>query len=219
MAHSLRDVNRRVIGIFLVLLLLGAGAGYAWAAAGADDGPTRFAHAVPVPASSPSFPVVVEEPYADDIDFPTLEPDLRYDRHVLGDPPFQYSYRAPRGWLTSTIAANENRVVPPGTVDLGGYAMRVKVVGERKTTQEMVTQKLDALLLVEDDVEVLFQSADTLSFTFRSSQNWKRYNTFRWFDTGDGFATVEVSVNGREQDLRGLTDLLDQVSASIRRVG
>ena len=36
-AHSLRDVNRRVIGLFLVLLLLGAGAGYALAAA-ADTG-------------------------------------------------------------------------------------------------------------------------------------------------------------------------------------
>ncbi len=158
-------------------------------------------------------------PYADDVDFPALQPDLDYVRNTIGDKPFGYAYRRPKGWIPSGIGAGEVTFSPPDSV-VGDYGMRVKVVNARLTPEEMKDQKLDALELAEDDVKVVGEFADTLAITYRSDENRLRYNTFRWFtDPGGGFATFETSVYGRERDLDGLTDLLDQVSASVRKVG
>lgn len=218
MAPSLLGVNRRVIGLFLVLLLLGAGAGYAWAAASEDDGPSRFADATPLPASSPSVPVEPERPYAEDVDMATLLPDLTYSRETIGDAPFQYSFRRPTDWTSSNPQSGERTFSPPDRQE-GGYGMRVKIVNARMTPTEMVAQKLAALEATEEDVEVIGQGTDTLAVTYRSGENRLRYNTFRWFnEPGVGFATFETSVYGRERDVDGLTDLLDKVSASVNRV-
>ncbi len=220
MTPSLLGVNRRVIGLFLVLLLLGAGAGYAWGAATADeDGPTRFSGAGPLPAESPSVPVEPERPYADDIVQATLQTDLDYAREILGAAPFQYSFRRPKDWLSSEPQYGERTFLPPDREEEGGYGMRVKIVNARMTPTEMVEQKLAALEATEQDVEVVGRSADYLAVTYRSVENRLRYNTFRWFtQPGDGFATFETSVFGRERDLEGLTDLLDKVAASVERV-
>lgn len=219
MAHSLRDVNRRVIGLFLVLLLLGAGAGYAWAAAGADDGPSRFTDAEPLPAESPSVPVEPERPYADDIDMATLRTSLKYERETIGDAPFQYSFRRPKDWQSSDPQAGERSFLPPDRVEEGGYGMRIKIVNARMTPPEMVEQKLGAIEATEDEVEVIGRTSNTLAVTYRSAENRLRYNTFRWFtEPGVGFATFETSVFGRERDVEGLTDLLDKVAASVERV-
>ncbi|WP_372735629.1 hypothetical protein [Nocardioides sp.] len=209
-------MDRRVIGFFLVLLLLGAGAGYAWGALTPEQ-PLEFEGARPLPAASPSFPFETEAPYAQDVDFPSLAPDLTYVRNRLGEDPFAYTYRRPKGWSSSGIGAGEVTFSPPDGIE-GGYGMRVKLVNARMTPEEMVAQKLAALQSTEDDVQIVGRSSDTLAITYRSSANRLRYNTFRWFtDTGGGFATFETSVYGRAQDVPGLTDLLDQVSASIRR--
>jgi len=211
-------MNRRVIGLFLVLLLLGAGAGYAWGASSPDDGPSRFADAGPVPASSPSVPIEPERPYAEDVDMATLEPDLAYERESIGADPFQYGFRRPEAWIPTNTGSGERTFSPPDREE-GGYGMRVKVVNARLTPSEMVEQKLEALELSEDDVEVVGRSTDTLSVTYRSAENRLRHNTFRWFnEPGVGFATFETSVYGRERDVDGLTDLLDKVSASVERV-
>ena len=210
-------MNRRVIGLFLVLLLLGAGAGYAWAAAGEESGPTRFTDAGPLPASSPSVPVEPERPYAEDVAIATLLPDLDYQRETIGDAPFQYSYRRPKDWPPATPVGRAD-LPPPDGVE-GGYGMRVKIVNARLTTEEMVAQKLAALEATEEDVEVIGQGTDTLAVTYRSGENRLRYNTFRWFnEPGVGFATFETSVYGRERDVEGLTDLLDKVVGE-RRAG
>ena len=211
-------MNRRVIGIFLVLLLLGTGAGYTWASASEDEGPTRFTDAGPLPAESPSVPVEPELPYAEDVDIATLLPDLDYQRETLGEAPFQYSFRRPKDWLSSDPQAGERTFSPPDRME-GGYGMRVKIVNARMTPPEMVAQKLAALEATEEDVEVIGQGTDTLAVTYRSGENRLRYNTFRWFnEPGVGFATFETSVYGRERDVDGLTDLLDKVSASVERV-
>ena len=218
MTPSLLGVNRRVIGLFLVLLLLGAGAGWAWAAASPEDGPSRFAGAGPVAAESPSVPVEPDRPYAEDVDMPTLTTNLEYQRETIGEAPFQYSFRRPRDWAPVNRGAGERAFLPPGRM-LGGFGMRVKVVNARLTTEEMVEEKLDALEATEDDVEVVGRSSDYLAVTYRSSENRLRYNTFRWFtDPGGTAATFETSVYGRERDVAGLRDLLDKVAASVERV-
>ena len=212
------NMNRRVIGLFLVLLLLGAGAGYAWAAASEESGPTRFTGAGPLPAESPSVPVEPEKPYAEDVDMATLSPDLDYERETIGEAPFQYSFRRPEGWAPVNRGSGERAFLPPGRVE-GGYGMRVMIVNSRLTTEAMVEQKLAALEATEDDVEVVGRSGNYLAITYRSSENRLRYNTFRWFtDPGGTAATFETSVSGRERDVEGLTDLLDKVSASVERV-
>jgi hypothetical protein len=212
-------VNRRVIGLFLVLLLLGAGAGYAWGAAREDDGPARFTDARPLPAESPSVPVEPERPYAEDIDQAPLQTDLDYTRETIGAVPFQYSFRRPKGWTTSDPQYGERSFLPPDRVEEGGYGMRVKIVNARLTPSEMVEQKLAALEATEDEVEVIGRSADSLAVTYRSAENRLRYNTFRWFtEPGVGFATFETSVYGRARDVEGLGDLLDKVAASVERV-
>jgi hypothetical protein len=210
-------VNRRVIGLFLVLLLLGAGAGYAWAASTPHE-PATFSAPRPVPAVSPSVPVEVEEPYATDVGMATLGEDLAYLRETIGQQPFEYGFRRPRDWLAIDRGAGERSFSPPDRVE-GGYGLRVKIVNARLTPAEMVEQKLAALEATEDDVEVVGRSTDTLAVTYRSSENRLRHNTFRWFtDPGGGFATFETSVYGRERDVPGLTDLLDKVAASVQRV-
>jgi hypothetical protein len=217
---SLVTMNRRVIGLFLVLLFLGAGAGYAWSAANEDDeGVTRFSEAGPLPAESPSVPVEPERPYAADIDMATLQTDLDYARETIGDAPFQYSFRRPKDWTSSDPQAGERSFSPPDRLEEGGYGMRVKIVNARMTPAEMVEQKLTALEATEEDVEVIGRSIDTLAVTYRSGENRLRYNTFRWFnEPGVGFATFETSVYGRQRDVEGLTDLLDKVAASVERV-
>ena len=211
-------MNRRVIGLFLVLLLLGAGAGYAWAAASEEEGPTRFTDAAPLPASSPSVPVEPERPYAEDVDMPTLATDLDYQRETIGEAPFQYSFRRPEGWSPVNRGSGERAFLPPGRVE-GGYGMRVKIVNARLTTEDMVDQKLAALEATEDDVEVVGRSGNYLAITYRSSENRLRYNTFRWFtDPGGRRRPSRPRSTGRERDVEGLTDLLDKVSASVERV-
>ena len=219
MTPSLLGVNRRVIGLFLVLLLLGAGAGYAWGAATADeDGPARFSGAGPLPAESPSVPVEPDLPYAEDVDIPALQTDLGYERETLGVAPFQYTYRRPQGWAATDAGSGERKFRPPGGME-GGYGMRVKIVNARMTTEDMVEQKLAGLEATEQDVEVVGRSADYLAVTYRSAEDRLRYNTFRWFtDPGGTAATFETSVYGRERDLEGLGDLLDKVAASVERV-
>jgi hypothetical protein len=216
---SLVTMNRRVIGLFLVLLLLGAGAGYAWGAARDDDGgPSRFSDAGPLPAESPSVPVEPQLPYAEDVDMATLEADLDYERETIGAAPFQYSFRRPKGWSSTDAGSGERKFRPPDGME-GGFGMRVKIVNARLTTEEMVEQKLAGLESTEEDVEVVGRSADYLAVTYRSTENRLRYNTFRWFtDPGGTAATFETSVYGRERDRAGLVDLLDKVSASVERV-
>ena len=213
------SMNRRVIGLFLVLLLLGGVAGYAWAASGEEEGPARFSDASPVPAESPAFPVEPEEPYAEDVAMAPLLPDVAYLRETIGADPFQYSFRRPKGWTSNNLQSGERVFSPPDRME-GGYGMRVKIVNARMTPPEMVEQKLAGLEATEEDVEVIGRSTDSLSVTYRSGENRLRYNTFRWFnEPGVGFATFETSVYGRAVDLDGLVDMLDKVSASITRVG
>src|SRR5689334_22734486 len=79
---SLRDVNRRVIGIFLVLLLLGLGAGYALADAPAEE-PGRLAGPEPVPAVSPAAPTITPIAVEEDPDTPPLGTNLPVVRERL----------------------------------------------------------------------------------------------------------------------------------------
>jgi len=96
----------------------------------------------------------------------------------------------------------------------------VKLITENKSPADMVAQKLAAMQVGYDDVEVLGQTDDRLSFSYRdSTRNTRRFNSFRWFTIpGDSVAKFEMSVVGRDADRAGLDDLLERVGSSISKV-
>jgi len=212
-------MTTRGLGALLGLALVGAGGGYV-AGRLLEPAPATVSVTAPVPASSPSFPVDPELPYAADIDYPALLPSLEYRRHRLGDFPYEWVYDAPKGWKATQEGLDEIRWRPAGEPTVGGYSLRVKLITENKSPADMVAQKLAAMQTGYDDVEVLGQTDDLLSFSYRdAARNTQRFNTFRWFTIpGEDVAKFEMSVVGRDADRAGLDDLLDRVGGSIGKV-
>lgn len=210
----------RWIGLTLALVLVGGAIGYGVGLLRHEE-PVVGAKARPVPAQSPSVPVLPTPPYAPDIDYPMLETGLSYTQRLLGSPPyFQWSYDAPAGWVMTTEDRDEVRWRPPNETVSGGFSMRVKLVNENRTTEQMVEQKEAAFLLAYEDVVVLDEDEDSIFFSYREPEaNTQRFNMFSWTTRPDSEeATFEMSVVGREIDLPGLTELFEHVAASIEKV-
>jgi hypothetical protein len=209
----------RWIGLALALVLVGLAAGYGYGAMSRTDA-TTFASARPVPAVSPSIPVMPTRTYAPDIDYPPLEPDLAYKEHRIGNPPYEWEYAVPQGWTPEQEFFFEVRWRPEGEPTVGGYSMRVKIINEHKTNAEMVAQKKAAMMAIYDDVQFTGESDDLISFRYREpDSNRLRFNTFKWFTPpGSTTAEFEMSVVGRSVDQDGLEDLLDHVAASVHKL-
>jgi len=212
-------MSMRGVGAALVLALLGVAGGFA-AAQLLRDPPMTMAEAAPVPAASPSIPVDPVRDFTPDIGYPPLQPSLGYRRHTLGDPPFEWVYAAPKGWISTEEALDEVRWRPADEPTVGGFSLRVKLSNEHKSKEAMVAQKLAAMQAGYEDVEILGQTQDLLSFSYRDPTTDRlRFNTFRWFGiAGETEAKFEMSVVGREVDRAGLEDLMEQVSRSIGNV-
>ncbi len=212
-------MSMRALGAALVLAMVGLAGGFAGGHLLRED-PTTLAAAAPVPAQDPSIPVDPERDFAPDIGYPPLLPSLDYRRHTLGDPPYEWAYRAPRGWVATVENLDEIRWRPKDEPVVGGFSLRVKLSTEHKSKPDMVAQKLAALQAGYQDVEVLGRTEDLLSFSYRdATRNVKRYNSFRWFSVpGETEARFEMSVVGREVDRAGLDDLLEQVSRGVTKV-
>jgi hypothetical protein len=209
----------RGLGVLLLLAVLGAAGGYAVADLRQPE-TVAASTAAPLPASSPSIPVDIDRPFAEDIPYPPLETGLEYRPHTLGDQPFQWAYDAPKGWGSTEEGLNEIRWRPKDEPEIGGYSLRVKLSTEHKTKSDMVIQKLAAMQAGYEDVVILGQTQDLLSFSYRdATRNTQRFNTFRWFSLpGEEEARFEMSVVGREVDRDGLQDLLEEVAASVTKV-
>ncbi|MET0524516.1 MAG: hypothetical protein ABWZ91_06935 [Nocardioides sp.] len=209
----------RGLGALLVLALIGAAGGYL-AADLREPTTSNAAQASPVPAESPSIPVDPEQPFAEDITYPPLATSLDYRPHTIGDPPFQWTYEAPKGWKATEEGLDEIRWRPPDEPEIGGFSLRVKLTTEHKTKADMVIQKLGMMQAGYEDVDIVGQTQELLSFTYRdATRNVQRFNTFRWFSLpGEDEARVEMSVVGRAVDVPGLQELLDRVGASIEKV-
>ncbi|GAB3200646.1 hypothetical protein GCM10027062_20750 [Nocardioides hungaricus] len=210
----------RWIGLALALALVGGAVGYVVGLL-RDRDPAVVAQARPVPAQSPSIPVLPTPPFSPDVGYPVLETGLDYVERTLGSPPyFQWTYDAPAGWVMTTEDRDEVRWRPTNETIAGGFSMRVKLVNENKTTEQMVAQKRDIVLGIYEDVVILDEGEDSLSFSYREpTANTQRFNMFYWrARPGSTEATFEMSVVGRKADLPGLADLYDNVIASIQKV-
>ncbi|MFT4287117.1 hypothetical protein [Nocardioides sp.] len=211
-----------VVRVVVVLLLLAGGIAAGWTAGRTEQSPVaEVAEATPLEAT-PALPYDPQVPYADDIDFPTLQPGLAYESHTIGTPDNLWSYQVPKRW-TSPDEDDEDalqiRWQPPGQPVFGGYSLRLMVVNDNRTPKLMKQHKIIDLENSPDilDFEIVSQTDDTVAFRYRTSVgNVLRFNTFRWFAGPDGLARIEMSVVGRERDVPGLDDLLAKVSASIR---
>jgi len=215
-----------VVRVVVVLLLLAGGATAGYVATREDDPvPAREPTATPLPASPP-LPLDPAVPYAEDIDYPALQPGVPLKDATLGTAPNEWAFRVPEGWRLYDASeglqvGTEARWRPADEPTVGGYSVRLKVVDDHHTPQRMLEIKLSDLTLSPEsfpDFTVLERTDDTLAFTYRApSSGVLRYNTFRWFTGPDGGeARVEMSVAGRQRDVPGLDDLLARVSASIR---
>jgi hypothetical protein len=210
----------RWIGLTLALAVLGAAGGYGLATLDRHE-PAVIAQAEPVPAQSPSVPIDPPPTFAPDIDYPPLPANLSYRTHRLGDPPFfLWTYEAPVGWVRSTTdQPQEYRWRPKSEPPLGGYSLRVKIVTQRLTPQQMVDQKIAAMESIYDDVEVVESDEDEVYFTYRDGLDHQRHNLFRWVAApGQTAASFEMSVAGRAVDVPGLKALIEHVAVTVYKV-
>lgn len=210
----------RWIGLTLALALVGAAGGYGLGTLDRHE-PVAIAQAEPVPALSPSIPVDPAPTFAADVDYPPLSTQLDYRTHRLGDPPFfEWKYDAPRGWVRSTTdQPQEYRWRPPDEPTVGGFSLRVKIVTQRLTPQQMVDQKVAAMESIYEDVEIVDQDDDEVYFTYRDGLDHQRHNLFRWFAApGQTAASFEMSVAGRGVDVAGLKALVEHVAVSVYKV-
>ena len=212
-------MSMRGLGAVLVLALMGAAGGFAVGHV-LEDAPVAVAVAAPVPASDPSLPVDQVRKFSPYIDYPSLLAGQEYKRHVLGQKGYQqWTYDAPWGWKPTIENGDpdEIRWRPADEPEIGGFSLRVKLVFEHKTKAQMVAQKLAAMQAGYDDVQILGQTQDLLSFSYRDpDSNTQRFNTFRWFSLPrSDEALFEMSVVGRSIDQDGLDDLMEHVSQSI----
>ncbi len=225
-------MRARVLGILLLAASVGVGGGLGVGYLSQPQ-PVAGGTANPLPAASPSVPVdppTTQPPFADDIDYPPLEPGLVFDRLRMANSQQAWRVPVPVGWTATNVNTgdpvpredwakyDELRFRPIGEPDEGGYSLRVKLVNSRLTPAAMVAAKVVALEN-EDIVRQIDRQSDLLQFTYRTGGNHLRYNYFQWFAApGSSEATLEMSVVGREVDVPGLDDLFAAFESTLRAV-
>lgn len=217
-------MNRRVIGLFLVLLLLGGGAGYALAGATAE-GPSRTAGPEPVPAVSPAAPTVTPIDIQPDPDVPPLSTNLPVVRELLQNSKQEPGVRVdrPEGWSQS--------VHSPGTEEwnwsdpsrrINTYKLRINLLKGTNTSvagakgarlSELRSALADGnfqKFTLESDV------ANTFVVSYVDANGYLRVEMDRFVildDTQDAYAVVAVT--GRDRDRHGIEDLVVRTAQSM----
>ncbi len=217
-------MNRRVIGLFLVLLLLGLGAGYAVADATSDE-PGRVAGPEPLPAVSPAVPTASATVVEPDPDVPALATNLPVVRELLQNGKRQPGVRVdrPESWQLGEHGPGDtewnwaDRSLPVNT-----YKLRIELL---KGSNVSVAGAKGARLA---ELRSAFEDGNFRSFTVESDVA----NTFvvSYID-GNGYLRVEmdrfvvldstedayavVAVTGRDRDRRGLEDLVIRTAQSM----
>lgn len=225
-------VTARGLGGVLLALVVGVGAGVGAAYAMRPD-PESSGTARPVPAL-PSVPT--DEPYAPDIDFPALGKIDSFDTYRIGNTIQTWQYAVPQGWVAFAVSNkgdifipsekvsryDEVRFRPAGEPPAGGYSLRVKAIDNHKAPADEIIDRIAGFeRAYGDDYEVLSsdKTDGTVAFSFRTKDDYFRYNFFRWFTApGATEATLEMSIAGRAVDEEGLRTLFQQFANRARPV-
>lgn len=221
---SLVVVNRRVIGLFLVLLLLGLGAGYAVASSTTEE-PGRLAGPEPLPAVSPAAPTVTPIEVEEDPDVPPLATNLPVVRELLQNGRQQPGIRVdrPEGWRPSAHGPGQREWGWSDPSNLfNTYKLRIELL---KGTNTSVAGAKGARLA---ELESAFEDGNFQSFTIESNvantfvvsyiddEGYLRVEMDRFVildDTQDAYAVVAVT--GRDRDRRGIEDLVIRTAQSM----
>jgi hypothetical protein len=229
-------VRARVLGVLLLVAVVGVGGGLVAGWGVGQLGQSQAAAggtASPLPASSPSVPVdppPTVAPYADDIDYPPLQPGLTLARQPMGNSVQAWVVPYPKGWQAFTVPGevevprkerstyDELRFRPPDEPIQGGYSLRVKTVNDHVTPATMVAERIRLVTKAygADDVDYS-RTEDSVRFVFRDGNNRLRYNYFQWFAGPDSSeASLEMSVAGRTADEPGLDALFATFASSLQ---
>jgi hypothetical protein len=185
-----------------------------------------------------------QKPYAPDIKFPPLRPGLLLQGvHTISNELAVWSYHVPLDWqpywVCSTLGscppdayldkpmaakvvdkAQEIRFRPPKEPATGGYSLRVRILDN--TLNDVHQQVATKIIGFRDtsevaDFRVIKKTRRAVYLEYRDENtNLHRFNYFQWFAVpGQTNATLEMSVSGRESDVRGLKALFDRFADNV----
>jgi hypothetical protein len=232
----------RLRGLVVALLcgLVGLGGGALVSYAVEPHPTTSHASVTPVPAFSPSVPIDVPTviPYAKDITYRPLSPDLDLPVvHSMSNDLAAWTYHVPDGWQAYAVCAPTDNCKPPMTADtplgpkqvdrqpevrfrppdeplIGGYSLRVRVLDNTLGFNPgmMKSTKIQGFRQAFTDFKTIRQTPNSVYFEYRDEpSNLHRFNYFQWFAVdGDPTATLEMSVAGRQIDVPGLEALFNR---------
>jgi len=236
------SIRGLVVALLCGVLGLGLGSVVAYAVQphAADSG-----DALPMSEVSPRVPKYepTHKPYAPDIRFPTLSPDLPLplpDR-TIGNDLATWTYHVPAGWQAYAVCSSpgecpppmepdtpltprqalrqpEVRFRPPDEPAIGGYSLRVKAVENTLGLNpgQMVSTKIEGFKQAYSEFKTLRRTGSAVYFTYRDGNNRLRYDFFQWFAAADSTtATLEMSVAGRKQDAPGLRALFNRFADNV----
>lgn len=207
----------RSLGVAVLLVGIGVVPGVLLARA-TEEGPRTVDRAVPVAASSPSFPTDPPVEVLPDPATPALATDLRSHTETIGQDPFALRVPIPNGWVRSNSKAGEWRWYvadhPTNT-----YALRISLPSGYSTIPNALASRIDALdgATGIQDFDVESQSVDTFTASY-VLDGYRRVTTERFIST-DGSTTVYavIAMIGRDADRDGMTALVDRISSEARR--
>lgn len=222
------------VAALVVAAGVGVGGGYAAGRLDHQDPPpaprpSALDAAIPVPGTFP-LPIAKDVPYAHDIDYPALKVGLTYDttklrvRPTPPEPGHVWQVKVPKGWKRYPAGVGD----PAGTVrwrpanepTVGGFLVRVlPIIQPRDTPTEARDARKQKFQDAYRDVQVIRLEPDSIWFSYRTEENYKRFNYFAWVTSpGSPYAGFELSVAGRDRDRQGLADLLDTMKRSVTRI-
>jgi hypothetical protein len=215
----------RALGVAVVLLCVGVAGGYAVADRDQTE-PQRSSTLAPVPAVSPSVPVVPEPSYEADPEDPpltsselTLEPvKLRLDPESAG-----VKVSVPVGWRSNRPEDTNFWNFADPAVSTGTYLLRMTIV--RGLNVSIAAARAARIAALDDaeanggisDFEVTDQSGDTMVARYVDGGHL-RLTTERWVSFDGVHAYASIAVTGRVVDQAGLGVLLGRVVTSMREL-
>ncbi len=215
----------RVLGVAVVLLCAGVAGGYAVADRNQQE-PVSSDTLEPVPAVSPSVPVVPLPTYVPDPDDPPLSTSV-FDTETIKlrvDPDGPgVKLDVPAGWRSHRVeTTNQWNFVDPQHQN-ATYLLRINIVSSLNVS---VKAAMDGRIVALEDAQangglsdftVTDQTADTFEATYVDGGRL-RFTTERWVSFNGSTAYASVAVTGREIDQAGMGVLLGRTFSSLREL-
>lgn len=197
-----------------LLLALGVGGGFG-ASWSLGERPRGEGAAAPVSAASPSLPVDPVPELLTDPDFAPLAPGIELVRQRVGIGDFGLSLQRPAGWRFSPNSLTEWQWRPSDFQSFGYYMRVEQVISNRRSISWTLERRIDELVEDEAAVTIRSRTANSLHYTYITS-NHLRHGFLTWLDlTGSDNAQVEIAVTGRTADVSGMAELVGRVAESM----